>query len=213
MSPVTNQQIFDLLQEVKQQNCCIKTDIQSIKEDLSSYREKVQDLEVRVCELEGENTYLRGRLENIERSSRKNQVIVFGFKEESEDFLERRILELFRGTLSVNIQRQDIDNLYRIGKKGTSTSRPIIIRFVRFSEKQRVLKNLNKLKGTGISITNDLTLQQQEEQKILYKYCKVAKSRQFAVKIDKGHLVVNGETFTVKDLREAHEESFLDFFY
>lgn len=212
MSQITNQQIFDLLQEVKQQNRIIQSDIQSIKGDLSSYREKIQDLEIKVCELESENFNLKRKFKYLEESTKKNQIIVFGLKEETEDFLEKRVLKLFCGTLSVNIQPQNIDNIYRIGKKGNNTSRPIIIRFVRFLDKQLILKNLSKLKGTGISITNDLTPEQQEDQKILYKYYKIAKSKEFAAKINKNQLVVNGESFSIKDLKEAHEESFIDFF-
>lgn len=112
--------------------------------------------------------------------------------------------------MSINIQPQDIDNFYRIGKTDKKTSRPIIVRFVRFIEKQLILKNLSKLKGTGISITNDLTPEQQEVQKVLYKYCRIARSKQLTAKINKNQLVVNGEHFTIEDLKGVYEETFGD---
>lgn len=212
MPPITNQQIFDLLQEVKVQNNIIKTDIKTIKEDLNYYKGKIQDLEDKVSELEGENTNLQKRVKNLEESAKKNQIIVFGLEEETEELLEDRILHFLTNNLSTNISAQNIDNIYRIGKKGRGNTRPVIVRFVRYLEKQLVLRNANKLKGTGISISNDLTHQQQQEQKILYKYFRIAKSKGFPAKIIKGQLVVHEEIFQVNDLKEADEVAFADFF-
>lgn len=205
MPPITNQQIFDLLQAVK-------ADVRAIREDFDIYRGKVEELEVKVTELETENTVLQERIKYLEESAKKNQVIVFGLQEDTEELLEEKILNLLTNTLAIEIHLETIDNLYRIGKKGKGSVRPVIIRFVRFLEKQVVLKNAHKLRGTGISICNDLTLQQQKDHKILYKYYKTAKDKGFSAKITGNRLVVNEETFNVKDLREVDEVAFCDFF-
>lgn len=209
MMPISNQQIFELLKEVKEQNNTIKSDVQSIKADLGEYKIRIQELENKVCELEGDNTNLRVKLRHFEEKEKKNQVIVFGLKEETEDLLEERVLDLFVNTLKLNIESQDLDNIYRIG---TGSARPIIIRFVRYLNKLQILRNLSKLKNTGISIASDLTFEQQQDKKLLYKYYRIAKENGFSVKIIKNQLVVDENVFSIAELREVHPETFGEFF-
>lgn len=212
MTAVTNQQIYDLLQEVKVQNNDLKADIKEIRRDLGKYRVKVQELEDRVVELESEKSYLRERVRHFEEFERKNQVVVFGLDEREDDSLEERTLEIFSRVLSVNVKSQDLDNIYRIGRRTEDRIRPVIVRFVRLLAKNQILKHLSKLKGTGITIINDLTFEQQQDKKLLYKYFKIAKSKNFQAKIIKNCLLVNDNSFTVTELREASEETFTDFF-
>lgn len=213
MSVITNLQIFELLQEVKLQNNTIKTDVQAIREDLSRNEERIRELEDKVSELERENSTLQKRVQSLEESSKKNSIIIFGLAEETEDTssLKEEILSLFNNTLSIEVSIQDIDNLYRTGKR-RDIARPVIVRFVRFSDKQKVLRSAHKLKGTSLSIKNDLTLQQQQEQKILYKFFKLAKDKGHLAKIIRNKLIVNEEVFSAHDLLEADEISFSDFF-
>lgn len=214
MSPITNQQLFDLLQEVKAQNNAIKTDVAVIKEVLANFRQTIDELENKVSVLETDNTDLRQTLKVLEESQRRNQIVIFGINEEVEDSLERRILDFFSNILLVNIHSQDIDNIYRVGKKDNKShkERPIVVRFTRFLTKKLIFKNLSKLKGTGFSISHDLTREQQEAKKVLYKFYKLAISKNFEAKILKNQLLVNGEVFTVVDLKEADEITFSDFF-
>lgn len=213
MSVITNLQMFELLQEVKQQNNTIKTDVQAIKEDLSRDKERIRELADKVSELERENSTLQKRIQGLEESSKKNSIIIFGLAEETEDSssLKEEILSLFNNTLSIEVSLQDIDNLYRTRKRG-DTARPVIVRFVRFSDKQIVLRSTHKLKGTSLSITNDITLQQQQEQKTLYKFFKLAKNKGHLAKIIRNKLIVNEEVLSVHDLLEADEISFSEFF-
>lgn len=209
---ISNEQIFDLLQEVRQQNIVISADIREIKQVLREYQARIEELEGKVRELEGDNSVLRERVEHLEGAGKRNQIILFGFEERVEDSLERRVLDLFSEVLLMNISPLELDNVHRIGSRKEDRSRPVIIRFVRFSVKRQVLQNISKLRGTGIAIANDLTLNQQQDHKLIYKYYKIAKSKNFEVKIVKNQLIVNNNKFTATDLREASGEAFTDFF-
>lgn len=212
MNNVTNQQIFEVIQEVKKQNNDIRADIQDIKRDLAEHRLRVLELEEKVGELVSENSRLKERVKYSEEAAKRNQVVVFGLEERTEDSLENRIIDTFTNILLVNIKPQDLDNIYRIGTKSEGRHRPVVVRFVRYFVKRQILQNLKKLKGTGITVTNDLTIEQQQNQKLLYKYFKIAKSKNFEAKISKNYLIVNENTFSVTDLKQASAESFTDFF-
>ena len=58
------------------------------------------------------------------------------------------------------IKPEDIDRSRRLGKPKSSKNakpRPIIVTFVRHSTRNGIYRNKEKLKGTGISVTESLT--------------------------------------------------------
>ncbi|KAJ8967645.1 hypothetical protein NQ317_016536 [Molorchus minor] len=61
-----------------------------------------------------------------------------------------------------NLQGKDINNLYLLDNKDGKVS-PIILEFISFLDKQEVYKNIQKLKGTGVAIANDASLDELKE--------------------------------------------------
>ena len=59
----------------------------------------------------------------------------------------------------IKIGKIFIDRFHRIGRydKARKKARPIIVKFARFNVRGRVFREKQKLKGTGISITESLT--------------------------------------------------------
>lgn len=58
--------------------------------------------------------------------------------------------------LKVKISREDIVKCYRVGEISRNKTRPIIIKFERYSTKFKILKNCGNLKGTKIGVPEDL---------------------------------------------------------
>ena len=59
------------------------------------------------------------------------------------------------------IKTEDIDRSHRLGKSKSSINDkpcPIIVKFVRYSTRNRIYINKKKLKGTGNSVTESLTV-------------------------------------------------------
>ena len=59
------------------------------------------------------------------------------------------------------IKTEDIDRSHRLGKSKSSINGkpcPIIVKFVRYSTRNRIYINKKKLKGTGNSVTESLTV-------------------------------------------------------
>lgn len=150
-----------------------------------------------------ELNYLKNRCQTLERKVKKNNLIVFGLKPDQENFI-KDIIAKINSMLEVNIVEADLNNIYSVGK---SAAPPIILEFVSFLKKLQVLKEVKKLKGTGISISNDLSKEDREEQKVLSSHLKTAKEQYPNAKI-RGHKLIIGENiYTAKDLLELERSS------
>ncbi|KAG5885364.1 hypothetical protein JTB14_035168 [Gonioctena quinquepunctata] len=105
--------------------------------------------------------------------------------------------------LKVNIKLDDVNNAYKLGKDATS---PIVIEFVSFFKKLTIFQNKTKLRELnekGISITNDMSKEDREKQKILRKHLKqncVANIKGFT-------LYINNKPHSVEKLQILEESA------
>ncbi|KAK9873699.1 hypothetical protein WA026_023860 [Henosepilachna vigintioctopunctata] len=89
----------------------------------------------------------------------KKNIIIFGLEKPLE-VSPAFICEEIRRLLQVELKESDISDLYQLGKKNNS---PIKVEFISYFKKKEVILNARKLKGSQISIANDLTPQQREQ--------------------------------------------------
>ena len=73
--------------------------------------------------------------------------------------------------LQLNLTVSCLNNVYLLGK--SEGTRPILIQFLSYFTKVQVLKECKKLKGTSISITEDLTKEEREVRRVLVKHKKL----------------------------------------
>ncbi|CAG9773580.1 unnamed protein product [Ceutorhynchus assimilis] len=209
----SNNNLFEVLKEIKdqnakiaQQNSSIQSDITEIKSELEKQNISVLELQQKITVLETENATLKEKLERIEQEGKKNNIILFGLQEEENDQqnLRKNIIKFCVDRLEVSIAEEDLNDVYRLGKPN-SRSRGVLIKLVRAHIKQEILKNARKLKNTGFSLTNDLIPELRQQQKILVKHLKEAKSKNYSAKIVKNKLVVNGEEYTIEQLENSSQ--------
>ena len=69
------------------------------------------------------------------------------------------IINTLNEKLDLDITLRDLERTHQIGdpKKTRGKTPPIIVKFVRYNNRNRVFRNKNKLKGQKISITESLT--------------------------------------------------------
>lgn len=77
-----------------------------------------------------------------------------------------------KNLFGVEVSKIELNNFYALGK---STSSPILVEFVSFLKKQEILVNARNLKGTKISVANDLTIKQRQDYNILKRHLHLAK--------------------------------------
>lgn len=115
--------------------------------------------------LQLENNILRDKVDNLEQYSRRNCVRIFGVPEESTENTEAKVCDLIKSNLTIDIHPNLIDRCHRVGKP-SKNARPIIVKFTSYKTRERIIKSRKLLKGTKISIKEDLTHSRYE----LYKF-------------------------------------------
>ena len=83
---------------------------------------------------------------------------VFGMKEsegETASECEKKFIDLVKNKLKIDIGTEDLEAVHRVGRSGGE--RAIIARFISRKNTARVLRGRRILKGTGVSIAEDLT--------------------------------------------------------
>ncbi|KAG5896984.1 hypothetical protein JTB14_018499 [Gonioctena quinquepunctata] len=188
---LTTTQLYKLLLGAnKQQTIDIKTEIQN---NISSVRTRIADTNRDVEDLKEMD-----KME--ERKLRKNNVLVFGLKSDSESLLQYT-LETLNKSLDTNICEQDIIDIFYLGRESTS---PIVIGFVRFFKKVTLFENPQKLfqlKSKGIAIANDQCAEDREEHKILIKHLKIAESQKLNAMLKGFKLIIDNQEYTASELK------------
>jgi len=95
------------------------------------------------------------RLDELEQYGRRNNVRIFGVQEnDNED--TNAIVEKVASKMNVSLPDSAIDRSHRIGSKG-AFPRPIIVKFTSYAYRSEVFFNKKRLKGTKITVREDLT--------------------------------------------------------
>ena len=152
-------------------------DISDLKESLSFSQEKYktslddlkrqrENLEEQLNELERQNNHLDNNIKDVETKnlyleaySRRENIKFENISEDDNDDEDteqrlRTFLETdlgFRDAHTVEIQR-----VHRLGRKKTDESRPILARFLRFKDCEKILSLGRRLRGTAYKMYQDL---------------------------------------------------------
>lgn len=188
----TNELYRLLVAENQKQTKEISQQISSLSSKLSKCNKKVEKLESR---------YL-----NLERSKRKNNIIIFG--SQINDNLLDETLNLINSKLDLNVTISQINNIYQIGKQ--PEKKGIVIEFISFLTKKLVFQNVKKLKGTGIAIANDLIAEDRENQKILLKHLRLKREENIEAKIKGNSLVIGDKHYSVHELENQGTPNILE---
>lgn len=169
----------------------VTQNINSILEDkFKLFNKKYEDLKEK-CENQEKRLYF------LEKQARKNNIVFFGIKEiETAYFnLEILILNFIKEHFSQELDRRDIQEVRRIGKKG-ERPRPITVTFCTLGTKINLFKNRNALKNTGYYITEDFPQNILEKRKELQEQARIEREKGNLVKIKYDKLVISEKNKT-----------------
>lgn len=174
-------------------------DMQKLMSEWALRFAEMEKRAARVDNLEKTIVSLQAKITDLEDRSRRANLVVFGVNEdpaETEPDLKRKVLtEIFGEKL--NVHCRSVGRIHRIGKPGTQ--RPVIIFFQDFNEKEQVLMNANKLKGTKVSIQNDYSKETLRKRKLLWDSAKNEKLQGKKVALVHDKLRVDKEKFAWDD--------------
>lgn len=176
-----------------------------INQEIQELKQKFEDeLNKKISEWENKYTQLKENYDKIEKELRKNNIVVFGLENPSQD-LGSSVVNILNNHLGTNLTLKDINNVYSFGKQ--TTRKPIIVKFVSYLTKKEVLRNSRKLKGTGISVVEELSLEEIKENRILRQHLNKARSNKLNAYIKNKKLTINGQEYTAQQLAEEAEDT------
>lgn len=194
---ITNENILEEIIRSKQE---LKALVEAIEVRLTL---KIEDLNRRTNRLEIQNEHIINKIENLERKSKENNIIIFGLNTEPGEITVDYIRKEIKKLVDVNIAESDLNNFYPLGK---TNNPPIKIELTSFLKKATILKNARKLRGTRISIASDLTIKQRHENNILRKHLNLAKgNKENNCYIRGNRLHVDGKIYTAEELENQEE--------
>lgn len=195
--PTTIAEMYKLLTgNIKEQTASLSKQIQDSEINVKN---KIQDTNIQIEKVQKKQIFL-------ERRARRNNILFFGLKVENRNNLINDTLSKLNHLFSLNIETNDINNLYKVGKTETA---PILIEFVSYLKKTELFKDpqkLRNLKGTGYAISNDLCEEDRKEIKILKKHLIRAKEEKKDAKIKGLKLLINNQLYTAKELEQIESE-------
>lgn len=151
--------ISDRLRKVIDES--ISTALRATREELTALKENVTALTEQVKTLDAK---LQHRTDDLEQYQRRTNLRVFGIPEKPNEDTDQLVLEVFKSNLKLDTMTvEQIQRSHRVGKKqppdagGVARPRPIIVRFAGYRERRRVFEKKRLLKGTNITIKEDLT--------------------------------------------------------
>ena len=156
----------------------IKKDVEELKDSIE-HTEDVVDLKIKKVEekIEHLKENFKNNVENkpieLEDRSRRENIRVDGLiEEEGEtwDATEIKVSNLLQNKLGLtNVQ---IDRAHRTGRKGREYPRTIVAKLSNYKDKEKILKNRKKLKGTDIYINEDFSKETVSHRKKLWSQVK-----------------------------------------
>ena len=162
----TQKEIEDLKHEVNQLQQTKKQDQVTIKhmtDDLQAKSDLIQELEER-CNYQ-------------EDYSRRNNLQIVGVEEHQDETWEQtasQVTKLLDNKMQ--LQNVEVERAHRVGRRTDQRPRPIIACFTRFCDREAVLRNAAKLRGTSIYVNEDLCSASQRIRKEKMPMLKQARS-------------------------------------
>ena len=142
-------------------------EIATVKDDISKMKSDVRSIERDLLDPND----VSEKLIELEDRSRRNNLRFDGLTEDTNetwDDCERKIQKILSDKLEIT-EDVEIERCHCMGKRKENRPRTIIYRFLRFKDKQKILKNAKKLKNSGIYIYEDFCNDTMELRKSLWE--------------------------------------------
>lgn len=177
-------------------------------DQLESLADKVtQKLEARMKKRE---EHVDGRLDELclvtdelEQHNRLENLRIFGVKEVKGENTDKIVIDVAK-KIGITLASSSISRSHRVGPISANKTRALIVKFVSYADRKNMFKAKKLLKGTGITVAEDLT---RYRRSILTKATEVYSKGN--VWSDNGIIVIKiGNTFhrvkTLYDLEELN---------
>ena len=141
--------------------------------ELCEIKKNIEGMKCDIANLKTEKSKLQLKQIDQEARSRRDNLIFYGIREEKDENVNEVICSFLREKLQISDGTTIIDRAHRLGRPkpgvflGKEKPRPIIVKFYRFKEKERVRSMRSDL-SAPYSISEDIPIEIREARKSLH---------------------------------------------
>lgn len=191
-----NQDIVNQVTEVKNELKNLKTEFAT---ELNYLREENKHL------IE-ENKQLIGRLNNIERKTKKFNIVIYGLNEKQPENTLEEVFDLIQNKFSLHPSKTEIRDAFRLGHYEENKTRPILVEFVTNSLRTAIFEKSPSLKGTGIAVSADYIQEDYLKRKFLTSQLKIVRAQGRTAQL-KGHkLIIDNIPYTYEEIKLQNDQ-------
>ncbi|KAG5865860.1 hypothetical protein JTB14_003849 [Gonioctena quinquepunctata] len=128
-------------------------------EKIGELENKLDKMNERIIQLADNNQKLQMELDQVQQDKKIANLRMYGIKETKNENILEVVQQIFTDKLSLDLDDRRISSCYRIksNQDGEGITKPIIVKFASSDDCRMVLRNKKKLKGSRVTITEDLT--------------------------------------------------------
>ena len=136
-------------------------EVRQLKETIIEKDEIIDSLKSQLTSLEEKNDEMEEKYDELEQYSRRNSLRFIGLPETSSEDCYAKTVDVLNNSLNLDppLELSDLDRVHRCGKPkmNPAGSRPMLIKFATYRQRQRVMTNRSTLRGTDMFLNEDLT--------------------------------------------------------
>lgn len=172
-------------QEIKEMLAMVLQNINEMRKEQKTFITEINSLKEENNKLKARITKLEEKTERIESQNRRNNVIIKGLAVEQN--VEEEVNRLLESKLNSEIKPESIKPI-----KNIRNTPIILLKFKNSEDKNHIMKNRSKLKGSEIYIENDMTKEERRIQFVIRKRAKEERRKGNKTNIGFKTLYING---------------------
>jgi hypothetical protein len=191
--------ILGVLQNVQVDLKTVKNTCDTVKLELEalqkSFEQRFEKNEKTVDKMKIALQDTQQRLGQLERLARRNNIVIFGIA--ADVAVPDALQTVLRDAIGLE-QVPEYETAYRLGKN--TAKPPILVRLREQKDKENIMARVSNLKGTKISVTDDLTPEEQATRRTIVAAAKLATSRNIPCRVRRTGLLVNNQLLLPAEL-------------
>ena len=200
LKPVTDR--LDSIEEALTHISTQDEQIQALENRCKNLEDKCDVLQRNLDESQTQKKKLQEELLSQETYSRRNNIRMYGIVAHTQENLEKVVIQTLEKA-GITITPNDIDRIHYIGQPRTGNRRPVLLRLLRWKDKDAIMKAKERLRQSNIAILEDYPKEVVNRRKMLLPVFFKALELYPALnpKFHMDRLVLGGKTFTVDNIK------------
>lgn len=204
----------EINKDIKAELAKFKTELSAevkkmVTESLTQVNEDISGLKKQIEEKDEVIAALQNRTLSLEFFVRSRSLVIFKvFENENEtQSLKNGVSNLIRDIADSSFKECDVDEVYRLGKKGVRTTpRPIILRLKEIGKRNFLLSQKSKFIEKNVGIQEDLPKEVIEWRKPLFEVADAIRKEGRKVTFRRDKLLVDGVELNTEQIEEESKK-------